>query len=320
MNNNIRYPKILCDGELKAFNDRITALLGTPIFFTAPPRLFRPKATDVIGTLYEVISGLYVVYHDYGIELFRAYRDFCETTVTVVGLAQNDGFLRRDPCGPTNHEFVATQVWYHCRRVDDLRGGFFHGCLPNASEANKTRRAMSHMLTGGHWPDDLATLTVQQANILLSRLSDESNKMFAYFERCAAVIADPMNGHLLTDWRATLIQKAFNDVSPQYSQQTAYFDGRTIKDMEASARIGNKKPYQATVISWLQSLQTPIQNGQLTSASLYTTLQTAFLDLYDPGVDSSTAATPAAPAPTRSGGSSMASLLGADVLAQLLGS
>ena len=316
MSNNIRYPKILRDGELKAFNDRITTLLGTPIFFTAPGRLLRPKATDTIGILYEVISGLYVVYHDYGIRLFSTYRDFCKMHVTAVGFTQSDGFAHRTFGGVSNHEYVSSRVQHHCINVDHLRGGFFHGCLPNASEEGKTRRVMSHMTSGGTGPDDLATLTEQQATEMLGRLTDGSDKMFEYFERCATVIADPMNGGLLADWRGTLIQRAFNPDDPQYSQGTVYFDGRTINDIEESTRVGGqKKAYTQTVRDWLRSLDTPIRSGNLTSAQLHSTLKTAFMDLYDPYAPSAAASASGASV----GGSSMAALLGADTVAKLFG-
>lgn len=314
MSNNFRYPKILCPGELKAFNDRMTQLLGTPIFFTAPVKLFRPKATDAIGAMYEAVSGLYVVYHDYGMKMLRTYRDFCRYRVLGVGFSQNDGFAHSDPHKPSHHETVAQHVWNHCRNIDDLRGGLFHGCLPNAFQSDKLRNVMDRIIYNAYWPDDLAVLTEQQAQIVMNRLADNSDKMFEYFERCAIAIADPMNGGaLLNDWRNELIEKVFNADDPQYEGEP-YFDGRIINDMENSVKPGKGQiPHQEAIREWLRSLKEPIQNGTLTSAQLYATLKTTFLDLYDPSVHTTAASTSS----VGGGMSSMASLLGADQTAKL---
>lgn len=296
MSNRFRYPKILEPGELGAFNDRITHLIGTPVFFSAPTDLFRPKATDAIGALYEVVSGLYTVYHDRGMKLFETYRLFCETDVPQVGFTYNDGAVRSVSYGDDNHTKMAGQIVGHERDVNDLRSGLCHGYLPGAFYSGRLKNTLNHMLTAGTWPDDLTGLTDLQAEDLLAKLTNRSDNMFAYLERCATVIArrtastaDPSDDPI-ADWRRTVQDAVFNGQVKQYGKRqpsdpagTRYFDERIVKDIEDSVRPSRQRlSHEQTLQTWLQSLVAPIQNGTLTSAHLYTSLKTALTDLYFP--------------------------------------
>ena len=73
----VKIPKILLDGELRRYNDYVITSLGTPVFLVTPEST-RPhtKDNDPVGLLYEVVTGLYAVWHDYGDQLFKAFREY----------------------------------------------------------------------------------------------------------------------------------------------------------------------------------------------------------------------------------------------------
>ena len=82
MTDEFRYPEIMQPGKLRELNDYAISKLGTPIFFAAPEPS-RPRTQTAVGALYEIVTGLYIAYKDYGMKIFRTFLDFCQENVHV---------------------------------------------------------------------------------------------------------------------------------------------------------------------------------------------------------------------------------------------
>lgn len=69
------FPQILTPGVLENLNCEALTSLGTPLFFSSPD-LKRPHSSESRGRFYEVVTGLYVVYHDYGSSFLLTFYAF----------------------------------------------------------------------------------------------------------------------------------------------------------------------------------------------------------------------------------------------------
>lgn len=107
MESNLVYPNIMKPGELTRLNEYIISRLGTPLFF-AVSDLVRPNGQDSIGVLYEVITGLYIIYKDFGIKILENYLEFC-----------------RD----NSEKKKGYRMLSHYDSIKDFRSGLCHGNL-----------------------------------------------------------------------------------------------------------------------------------------------------------------------------------------------
>lgn len=260
-----RYPKIMEPGQLRKLNDYVLLRLGTPIFF-AVPEPARPRTQSVIGMLYEIVTGLYVIYRDYGIRLFKTYLSFCKNEVEY-----SDG----------NGAFALQ----HYSSVNELRGGFCHGGLPGGAYVSKLLSRMDFYVQTAEkksWPDFMAAMTEEQCRETVNKLSANSDRLVDYIMKCADRIA--ADEELLGRWRRKLVDWAFNPNVPQYGRHDRYFDERVVSDLEDKIRQGQEsKPHQETLKGWLSTLEPDLLNGQISDSDrLYHTLVQALEQLYYP--------------------------------------
>lgn len=257
------YPTIMKPGELKRLNDVVFAKIKTPIFF-ATPEPSRPCANDEKGKLYEIVTGLYVIYKDYGMRILETYLAFCLKKV----------------------ESGATYVTPHYNSVKNLRGGLCHGCLPEGANATKILNALDYYIHAGslNWPTTVGNLDSNQCKKVVEIMSKYSNKLIDYIERCAEKISK--SNELQKQWRDELIKKALDGNTLLYGQGNCYFDERIVIDLELKQRGGAvKKPYQQVVKDWLLELEPKVRNGNLTDADeMRRMLIQKLYDLYNPSL------------------------------------
>ena len=247
MNRDLPYPMIMEPGQLRKLNDDIINMLGTPIFFVVPDPS-RPKTYSVNGRLYEIITGLYVIYIDYGVRLLSAYLTFCTDNV--------------DPGG--------SSMQRHYRSVKRLRGGFCHGCIPGGSHAYRLTRAMDYYLhpSETEWPASVENLTEGQCKTIITKLAANSDKLIRYIRDCASKIQK--NPELLKRWRELIVDKVMNKNIPRYGKNEMdmeYFDPRIVNDLAEMYRAGKpRKPYAQVVRTWLSQMEPKLLRGSISSS------------------------------------------------------
>lgn len=265
MNGNANYPLIMEPEQLRLLNEYVISELGVPLFF-ATPNPSRPHTHDMSGRLYEIITGLYIIYHDYGMRFLSSFLTFTKDNLPAHG----------------GHSMVA-----HYKSVLTLRGGFCHGCLPQGKHGMDVVYRMNYHFPGRsqQWPGILPHMTEQECAQMVTALSDSANKLVQYVKSCTQIIAtDPQKFSL---WRTEVLTNVLNKNQPQYgSRNKVFFDERVISDIVGACRDGApKKPYQQTVQQWLAGMEIKIQQGTITESNeLYNTLYTAIYDLYHPVV------------------------------------
>ena len=263
MTNHVPMPCIMEQGQLKLLNDEVISTLGTPLFF-ATPDLGRPYTQDARGKLYEIITGLYVIYHDHGVRFLSDFLEF-----TKVNLPAHGG------------NAVQAHVW----SIETLRGGFVHGSLPDGKHAQNLMRKLNFFFPGTsqHWPGILPTMTDQDCMHMVTKLTSDSDRLVRYIQSCSKRIANDPN--LLTSWQQYILNDAMNDHTPKYGGK--YFDGRIVEDIVHACRDYTQPflPYQSTVQQWLVKSNQKIRSGTLSdSDDLYKSLYNAVYDLYHPYV------------------------------------
>lgn len=267
MTSKIRYPKIMEPGQLRGLNDYVLSRLGTPIFF-AVPEPARPRTQSAIGMLFESVTGLYLIYKDYGMRLFRTYLSFCKDEVEY----RNEN---------------STFALQHYYSVNELRGGFCHGSLPGGAHVKALLYQMDLYVQTTEkkvWPDFMMAMTVEQCRETVNKLSSNADRLMDYVKICADQIAS--NEELLGRWRRILVNRALNPDIPQYGYEghKQYFDERVVKDLENEVKGGQMpKGHQETLKRWLSALKPELLNGKITDSDrLYHTLVQALEQLYYP--------------------------------------
>lgn len=262
-----RYPKIMEPGQLRKLNDYVLSRLGTPIFF-AVPEPARPRTQGISGMLYEIVTGLYLIYRDYGMRLLKTYLSFCKDETEFSD--RNGAF--------------ALQHYYS---VNELRGGFCHGGLPGGAHVSALMRRMDFYVQTAEkkaWPDFMMAMTEEQCRETVNKLSANADRLMDYIKICADQIAS--NEELLDRWRRMLVDRALNPNVPQYGygHHKQYFDERVVKDLEDEVRRGQiSKGHQETLKSWLRTLEPDLLSGKISdSDKLYHTLVQALERLYYP--------------------------------------
>lgn len=259
MTNHIPTPRIMEQGQLKLLNDAVISELGTPLFFVAPD-LGRPFTLDARGKLYEIITGLYVIYHDHGVRFLSDFLAF-----TKAHLLDYRGHI------------IQAHVW----SIETLRGGFVHGSLPDGKHAQNLMQKLNFFFPGTsqQWPGILPTMTDQDCMHMVTRLTSDSDRLVCYIQDCSKRIAnDP---RLLASWQQYILNNAMNEYTPKYGGK--YFDGRIVDDIVSACRDYTKPflPYQSTVQQWIVKSNQKIRKGTLANSDdLYKSLYNDIYDLY----------------------------------------
>ena len=264
INGNAYYPIIMEPGQLKSLNEYAISTLGVPLFFVTPDPE-RPHTDDMCGRLYEIVTGLYIIYHDYGMRFLSSFLQFTKDKFPAHG----------------GHSVLA-----HYNSVLTLRGGFCHGCIPQGKHGADVMYRMNYYFPGTsqQWPGVLPKLTDQECAHMVNALSNSSNNLVQYVkDRAQAIAQDP---GMLTLWKNEVLSKVLNKDQPQYGsgKNKVFFDERVISDIVDACRAGAPKlAHQSTVQQWLARVEKKIRNGTVAeSDDLSKTLFAAVYDLYHP--------------------------------------
>lgn len=263
MTDELKYPQIMEPGALRKLNEYMISRLGTPLFFSAPNHLARPKSREPAGALYEVITGLYVIYRDYGLKILKEYLNFCRDTV------------------PEVHGLF---VFPHYGSTNKLRGGLCHGSLPQGIHIETFLRSMDYYLPlqMGLTSETVASMSDEQCKAVVNKLSSDSDRLGSYIRDCADRISKDLS--LSIQWRDRLVHNVFNKDKPMYSRGAHYFDERIVLDLESKVK-GNAppKPHQLAVKNWLIALEPKLLQGSISDSNeLSDSLLQALSALYTP--------------------------------------
>ena len=264
MSSDLRYPRIMEPGQLRALNEYVISKVGIPVFF-ATPEPARPHASDACGRLYEIITGLYIIYHDYGIRFLSKYLKFADENYLLYG---------------------SRGVLAHFNSILDLRGGFCHGSLPDGGQAAKMMRRMDYYFPGTDqtWPGMLPRMSEQQCAQMVKSLSDSSDKLYAFVKTCADYISQ--NSGWKESWKKIVLSDVLNKNVPKY--RDFYFDGRVLDDVASAYSSGKTgKSYQLQVKQWVTEMEGKIQAGTLSTDDLHKSLMRTMEEVYHPSVQQS---------------------------------
>lgn len=243
------YPLFLQPGKLRALNELAFKQIGFPLFLCATERS-RPGAEDVVGTLYEVVTGLYVVYHDYGSRILKEFCSFCDEQNMVEPLRDQYAEERK-------------QDLKHQRAVNSLRAGFCHGIFPDTGSGKGYVLALRD-LTGIHgfvrWPEFPSSLSRNQCNLALKNLSQGADKLYHHLWQDIGSLAE-RNG-ALDQFRDRLKNNLLNSNQPKWGE--GYFDRRVINQVRGGAR---DLPVADGMIVryWLRTLVDDLQRREIES-------------------------------------------------------
>ncbi len=249
------YPLFLQPGKLRALNELAFREVGFPLFLYVSERS-RPAAEDVVGVLYEVVTGLYVVYHDYGSRFLNEFCAFC------------DGQDRVEPLRDQYRE-ERKQDRTHQDTVNKIRSGFCHGIFPD------TRSGMNYVLalqdlTGisgsVSWPDFPANLNKSQCAQVLENLLLGADNLYKHLWQDIESLA--ARDGVMEQFRNRLQTKLLNSDQPQwgFAKKKEYFDLRVIKQVCGRAR-DLPVPNTLIVRCWLKMLVDGLRRGEIENAS-----------------------------------------------------
>lgn len=255
-------PKILKRGELEQLNREALAVLGTPLFFVSPD-LKRPHTSESRGRYYEAVTGLYIVYHDYGMRFLRSFLYFC-----------------KDKNLP---EWQSHMCQHYNSICSNLRGLLCHGSVENGSHLYRSRREL-----GKYFPEKKETvrldcfeaLSESDCAKILQGLCVDADQFLEQLRLCIQAVSQ--DDALRSAWKQELIQKVLNPQKAGYGNQ--YFDQRIVKDLERMAQAGQtQKLYKNVVKQWLSSLEKNIWADTIPDTDyLRQTLYEALYKLYHP--------------------------------------
>lgn len=264
MESNLVYPNIMKPGELTRLNEYIISRLGTPLFF-AVSDLVRPNGQDSIGVLYEVITGLYIIYKDFGIKILENYLEFC-----------------RD----NSEKKKGYRMLSHYDSIKDFRSGLCHGNLFKGGYNEDFNKILKKYFSKNYTEDCFVTTCfnsdkrVEYCEAIVKKMVEHSNQLVEFVKECADNISK--NEALLNSWRQKLVQDVFNNEKKQYNNN--FFDERIVWELERKIIRGNKRePHQETIKKWLGELKPKIINGEIhNSDELLKSLKIALDNLYNP--------------------------------------
>lgn len=257
------FPQILAPGALENLNCEALTSLGTPLFFSSPD-LKRPHSSESRGRFYEVVTGLYVVYHDYGSSFLLAFLRFCKQENI-----------------PTRHNLMLKH--YHI--ICNLRGALCHGGLEDGFYLSRSCSDLCQYL-----PEPEGTAPLNQFDSLseadctaaLEKLCAEADFFFNQLRLCIKTVSsDPVQRSC---WKRYLIQAFWNPSAPKNGKGKFYFDHRIVNDLAQAVRAGNiQTGYEETVRDWLLDLEQKIETDSIPNTDyLRLTLYKALYKIYHP--------------------------------------
>lgn len=255
------FPQLLAPGALENLNCEALASLGTPLFFSSPD-LKRPHSSESRGRFYEVVTGLYVAYHDYGARFLLTFLRFCHQENI-----------------PAWHDLMLKH--YHI--ICNLRGALCHGGLENGfhlSQSCSDLRQYLPELEGTAPLDQFDSLSEADCTAALEKLCAEADFFFNQLRLCIKAVGnEPFQR---SSWKQHLIQTSLNPSAPKYGK--FYFDPRIVNDLEQAIRTRNgQMGYEKTVRDWLLDLEQKIGTDSIPNTDyLRLTLSKALYKLYHP--------------------------------------
>ena len=257
------FPQILTPGALENLNCEALTSLGTPLFFSSPD-LKRPHSSESRGRFYEVVTGLYVVYHDYGSNFLFTFLHFCKQE---------------------NIPAWRNLMLKHYHIIGNLRGALCHGGLKNGFHLSRSCSDLRQYL-----PEPEGTAPLNQFDSLseadctaaLEKLCAEADFFFDQLRLCIkAVSSKPVQR---SSWKRYLIDTSLNPYTPKYGKEKFYFDFRIVNDLARAVRAGNDQMgYEETVRNWLLDLEQKIETDSIPNTDyLRLTLSEALYKLYHP--------------------------------------
>lgn len=237
-------PILLQPGGLRTLNQSAFNSLKAPIFLMSPEPSRPSSASSGVARLYEIVTGLYIVYHDYGDQLLTVFLKYCDSTFP---------FLKTD----------IHKARIHIGRVTTLRIGFCHGLIENCSDANayvsRIKEYLNEPSNSGNWPTYPASLTDAKCASFADALALESNKFRDVLVRCIqACSANAL------PYRQCLEQKVFNGAIQQYGNGAYYFNMRVV-DMLLPQKGSLSTPIQSALQNWLNNMKSDLIDGQLSN-------------------------------------------------------
>lgn len=250
MSSNLCYPQIMMGENLKQLNEYICLKTGAPAFFSTHISK-RPHSQEPCGRLYEIITGLYIIYHDCGINFLNTYVRFI-----------TDHF---------DHPNCLGKYKKHYYSVKNIRVGLCHGTLPEGQLYYTTNNELNHYLPGMKhhtWPGIMSNMTDTECEHLVNQLTQESDEFVKHMRSCADKIAGDPN--LLKEWRENIVKFALNAAE-------AKFDNRIVSDISSywQKKYPVSKPFdnESAIKQWMTDMAVKIKNGTLTDPDkLYDTL------------------------------------------------
>lgn len=255
------FPQILEPGVLESLNREAIDSLGTPLFFSSPD-LKRPHTSESRGRFYEVVTGIYVAYHDYGARFLITFLRFC-----------------RQKNIPAYCSFMIKHYYIIC----SLRGALCHGGLENGAHFSRLCMNLRRYLPEQDGEDLLAqfnALSEMECTTALQKLCADADRFLNQLHLCIKAVGNERIQR--ADWKQYLIQNALNSKEPVYGR--FYFDQRIVNDLEQAVKARNsQKDYGETVCSWLSDLKKVIETDSIPDTDyLRRTLFEALYRLYHP--------------------------------------
>lgn len=255
------FPQILTPGALENLNCEALTSLGTPLFFSSPD-LKRPHSSESRGRFYEVVTGLYVVYHDYGSNFLLTFLRFCRQE---------------------NVPAWSNLMLKHYHIICNLRGALCHGGLENGFHLSRSCSDLRQYL-----PEPEGTAPLNQFDSLseadctaaLEKLCAEADFFFDQLRLCIKAVGN--ESFQRSSWKRHLIETSLNRSEPKYGK--FYFDFRIVNDLAQAVRAGNiQTGYEETVRNWLLDLEQKIETDSIPNTDyLRLTLSEALYKLYHP--------------------------------------
>ena len=268
MNTTQALPLFLQSGKLKALNQMAFSRLKAPLFFVAPEPA-RPHAAAASGRLYEISTGLYAVYHDYGMRQLETFLDYCGSRL---------GDIHWDK----------QKMLRHIENVEIIRTGICHGLLPDSPDTVAFVRRLGRCLNAKQddmvWPSYPAGLSEDDCEKIIKELTSAADDGYRFLETLIARISQ--NTTLTEGFRRELVDKAFNSTAPGYSKKTSYFDQRVVAALTKNKR-SNTVIIEDVLQTWLKSIKDGLLKGTMANEfEPYDCLKSAIEDAYLPTTSS----------------------------------
>lgn len=245
---NYSYPLFLQPKKLHDLNNRALTNIGFPLFLCSIERS-RPNTSEAVGALYEVVTGLYIIYHDYGSRFLKEFRSFCKMENRSVAL-----------CDHYEDEFSKDNK--HLSMVNKLRTGICHGIFPNTNDATNyicTLKQLSKVRQFVKWPEFPAQLHLEQCSEILNNLTDGANNLYNHLWQDIETIS--LRPGLPEKFCEQLKEHLLNIDRPNWNNE--YFDRRILKQVRGCSVQNLPVAEQMIVRCWLKYLVDDLQAKEI---------------------------------------------------------